>query len=289
MALTFFSVTDPFAKPGNNTQVFGINATGQIVGGYVDNLNKEHGFLYTAGTYVTLDVPGATFTEAFGINSSGQIVGTFFDKNFNEHSFLFSNGSFTTIDNPNPAATLTEARGIDSSGNIVGILSGSGDHAFVRLANGGFFRTDPPGAIRADGLGINDTGQLVGDFATSNIGFHGYVQINGEFTPLDDPVTGAFDTSAEGVNNAGQVVGSYALGSNFHGFLYSGGANGQFTTIDRPGVAAMGLSALMIVASWSVSALWTVSLLRRYPLPDRRRSSAPPSMHQFRASSIATP
>ena len=27
MALTFFSVTDPFAKPGNNTFVQGINAT----------------------------------------------------------------------------------------------------------------------------------------------------------------------------------------------------------------------------------------------------------------------
>src|SRR5438067_5241211 len=120
MALTFFSVTDPFAKPGNNTQVFGINATGQIVGGYVDNLNKEHGFLYTAGTYVTLDVPGATFTLAFGINSAGQIVGVFVDSNSKQHGFLFSNGSFTTIDNPNPAVLLTVAQGIDSSGNIVG-------------------------------------------------------------------------------------------------------------------------------------------------------------------------
>src|SRR5437763_16353790 len=77
MALTFFSVTDPFAKPGNNTVVSGINATGQIVGGYTDSLNKTHGFLYTAGTYVTLDVPGATFTDATAVNSSGQIVGFF--------------------------------------------------------------------------------------------------------------------------------------------------------------------------------------------------------------------
>src|SRR5437763_13654262 len=237
MALTFFSVIDPFAKPGNNTQVFGINATGQIVGGYVDNLSKEHGFLYTAGTYVTLDVPGATFTEAFGINSSGQIVGTFFDKNFNEHSFLFSNGDFTKIDNPNPAATLTEARGIDSSGNIVGFFfDQTGSHAFVRLANGGFFRTDPPGATSALGAAINDTGQIVGEFL-NNAGLHGYVQINGEFTPLDDPVANASSTVAEEVNNAGQVVGFYQLGSNLHGFLYSGGTNGQFTTTDRPGAA----------------------------------------------------
>ena len=64
MALSFFSVTDPFAQPGNNTQVLGINATGQIVDNYTDSLNTTHGFLYTAGTYVTRDVPGATFTRA---------------------------------------------------------------------------------------------------------------------------------------------------------------------------------------------------------------------------------
>src|SRR5437762_3396165 len=161
MALTFFSVTDPFAKPGHNTTANGINATGQIVGSYTDSLNKTHGFLYTAGTYVTLDIPGATFTAATAINSSGQIVGIFVDSNSKVHSFLFSNGSFTTIDNPNPAVSGAEARGIDSSGNIVGTFSDPGEHAFVRLANGGFFRTDPPGAIRADGAAINDTGQIV--------------------------------------------------------------------------------------------------------------------------------
>src|SRR5438874_696356 len=120
MALTFFSVTDPFAKPVNNTFVFGINATGQIVGSYIDSLNKTHGFLYTAGTYVTLDVPGAISTEALGINSSGQIVGIFVDSNLKGHSFLFSNGSFTTIDNPNPAVSDAAPHGIDNRGNIVG-------------------------------------------------------------------------------------------------------------------------------------------------------------------------
>src|SRR5207248_10478014 len=117
----------------------------------------------------------------------------------------------------------------------------TGEHAFVRLANGGFFRTEPPGAIvGADGLGINDTGQIVGDFA-NNTGGHGFVQINGEFTPLDDPVTNASNTFARGVNNAGQVAGHYQIGSITHGFLYSGGANGQFTTIDRPGGGSDGL------------------------------------------------
>src|SRR5437764_8969530 len=115
MALTFFSVTDPFAKPGNNTTVNGINATGQIVGFYTDILNKLHGFLYTSGTYLTLDVPGASSTLPFGINSSGQIVGVFTDSNSKVHSFLFSNGSFATIDDPNPAVSQNFASVFDSS------------------------------------------------------------------------------------------------------------------------------------------------------------------------------
>src|SRR5205814_4760928 len=50
-------------------------------------------------------------------------------------------------------------------------------------------------------------------------------------------------TIARGVNNAGQVVGSYQLGSQ-HGFLYSGGTNGQFTTVDRPGGGSDGLAGI---------------------------------------------
>ena len=234
--LTFFSVTDPLAKPGNNTSIAGINASGQIVGSYLDNSNKTHGFIYTDGNYVTLDFPGAILTQALGINASGQIVGVYVDSNSKEHSFLFKNGVFSTIDDP--AATLTVAHGIDSNGNIVGILlDQTGEHAFVRLASGGFIRSDPPGATNiVEAHGINDAGQIAGRFDTP--GEHGYVEINGEFTQLDDPVTNAFNTNAFGINNAGQVVGTYQLGGNTHGFLYSGGTSGQFTTIDRPGAAS---------------------------------------------------
>ena len=55
----------------------------------------EHGFLYTRGSFTTLDVPGSYLTEAFGINAKGQIVGLFADGT-GFHGFLDTGGSFVT-------------------------------------------------------------------------------------------------------------------------------------------------------------------------------------------------
>ena len=71
MATYFYTtIDDPL---GSSTSAYGINASGQIVGSYGDNLPR-HGFLYDAGSYTTLDGPLGQ-TAASGINDSGHIVG----------------------------------------------------------------------------------------------------------------------------------------------------------------------------------------------------------------------
>jgi probable HAF family extracellular repeat protein len=70
-----------------DTEAFGINDSGQIVGLFLDGTGP-HGFLYTAGIFTTIDNPSATSdTVAFGINNSGQIVGAFSDGT-GTHGFL---------------------------------------------------------------------------------------------------------------------------------------------------------------------------------------------------------
>jgi probable HAF family extracellular repeat protein len=61
----------------NSTAAQGINNMGQIVGSFLDTNNIRHGFLWQAGTFTQIDVPGAISTEANGINNSSQIVGAF--------------------------------------------------------------------------------------------------------------------------------------------------------------------------------------------------------------------
>lgn len=100
-------------------------------------------------------------------------------------------------------------------------------------------------------LGINDIGQVVGNFVLSSDEDipgtdplipnhrHGFLRSSkGVFTTLDFP--GADYTIAEGINNAGTVVGVYVVSvlsnddlNTFrgHGFVWS---NGVFTTVDVP-------------------------------------------------------
>ena len=91
---TYTTLDDPSAN--NNTQAFGINASGQIVGEYIDASNHTHGFLYSNGTYTTLDDPSASATGgtiALGINDLGQIVGTYVDPaTAHTHGFLYDGG-----------------------------------------------------------------------------------------------------------------------------------------------------------------------------------------------------
>src|SRR5437764_13238642 len=104
---TYTTLDDPSAN--NNTQAFGINASGQIVGQYTDASNHTHGFLYSNGTYTTLDDPSASATVgtfALGINDLGQIVGNYGDAS-GDHVCLNGTGNHLARHGPmaRPIAT----------------------------------------------------------------------------------------------------------------------------------------------------------------------------------------
>ena len=207
----------------------GINASGQIVGSYIDAANVTHGFLLSEGNYFTLDVPGALETQAAGINASGQIVGSYIDATNNGHGFLLSEGNYTTIDVP---GAPTSAVGINDSGQIVGFYNDAGGtHGFL-LSAGSYTTLDAPGAtIETVAYGINTSGQIVGEYVGAGFTRHGFLLSEGNYTTLDAP--GSFyGTSATGINDFGQIVGTYVDPRVQHGFLVDGGT---YTTLDFPG------------------------------------------------------
>src|SRR5262249_3263539 len=70
---TYTTLDHPLGVHG--TVANGINIFGQIVGTYADSNFVQHGFLYSGGTYITLDDPLATgATLAFRLDDSRQIV-----------------------------------------------------------------------------------------------------------------------------------------------------------------------------------------------------------------------
>src|SRR5215470_8188969 len=98
-----------------------INASGQIIGFYVDNTNV-HGFLrQTDGSFVTVDPPGANGTIAIAINGPGQISGYYEDAASVLHSFLRQpDGTYIILDPPSSDATYVGA--MNDAGQVVGFF-----------------------------------------------------------------------------------------------------------------------------------------------------------------------
>jgi hypothetical protein len=175
----------------------------------------------TAGGYIftnfdpTLTSFGAVGSNANGINNNGQVVGT--EVNVNNAS-TFANFTGTPgSTNPLNTGAGQIAFGINSAGDVVG---GNGATAFF-LPNGGSLQTlaVPSGALNA--FGINDMGNIVGQYVTAlgtMPGFYLVSSSSGTFIELDAP-SGPDVVNAQGVNNNGLVVGFY-LGTDgqVHGF-----------------------------------------------------------------------
>jgi len=182
--------------------------------------------------FKTIDFPatGILGQAATAIDDRGRIIGSYqLNSSATLHGFVLENDSFETLDVSPLGGTL---RGINKHGEISGFLSDqNGLHAF-RYFSGITTVIDVPGANLTEGTGLNDKGQIVGDYrdpTNSNI-FHGFVYENGYFITLDFP--GASATAPSSINNRGQIVGFFLNASGFHGFLFD---SGLYTSIDMPG------------------------------------------------------
>ena len=96
---------------------------------------------------------------------------------------------------------------------------------------GSFSVIDYPGAAATTAHGLNDAGDIVGDYTLPDKTVHGFLLRGGRFTAIDFP--GAVASNARQINRNGDIVGSYTdSGGKSHGYLLSGS---RFTTIDFPG------------------------------------------------------
>jgi probable HAF family extracellular repeat protein len=146
--------------------------------------------------------------------------------------------TYTTLNDPS-ATTGTKAFGINDAGQIVGGYdAGSIGTVHGFLLSGGTYTTlDDPGTDQTQLSRINNAGEIAGFYFTP--GIQGFQYINGSYFPIDDPLATA--TLAEGINDQGQIVGRYLDNDDVsHGFFYSGGLSGAYTTLDDPSATAIG-------------------------------------------------
>lgn len=232
-----FATTD---HPGASSSRTLGNANGIAVG--VFNYSSSSGtraFIYKAGAYSTLTVPGSTQTVAFAVNavnSLGQIVGEYVDNSGAGHGFVDTAGTFAQVDYP--GALITGVTDMNAAGDMVGAwFDSTTSHGFIN--QGGVFTSfDFPGATETQAAGINAADEVVGLYVDASSVQHGFILNGGVYTQLDPPQSTS--TIAYGVNDAGEISGSYIDAStNTHGFLYSGGI---FNRVDVPGAAGTSLT-----------------------------------------------
>jgi probable HAF family extracellular repeat protein len=211
-----------------------INDVGQIVGAYTTD-TVTHGFLYSGGTFTTIDMPplGPTFepvdTSLSGINNAGQIVGSLYQPSFyvgyvenstrRQYGFVLDSNGMAVLERL--GSPVYEANGINNLGQIVGsFFDSTGEHGFIDT-NGVFTTIDFPRASRTHVAAINNLGQIVGGID----GRAGFLETNGVFQPILFP---GKNTDLYDINDAGDIIGDSVSGGVLNSL-------GEFTPINFPG------------------------------------------------------
>jgi hypothetical protein len=159
--LTAFSVPDV-----TGTIPAGISDSGNIVGQYYNNNSTDgnwQGFLYSSGTFITLDYPGAQSSGARGVNDRGEVAGFYNDSTGISHSYTYQNGAFQEL--VVPGCWQSGALGINNLGDVVGFCQMKRAGFGYLYKNGAFtLLSAPAGFGRTEAFGVNDADEVVGDY-----------------------------------------------------------------------------------------------------------------------------
>jgi hypothetical protein len=196
-----------------------------------------------AGTWTTIDVPGATGTSVWGIDGRN-IAGDYGDS-LGMHGFVYDGTNWTTLDAP--GAISTYVYGISGS-NVVGTyIAGNKQYSF--LYDGANWNViNMPGAVTTALSGIEGNNLVGSSWDSSGVskGFL-YDRTPGKesWTIIEKPgvVNGTYIWGIDGSN----VVGQYNDEFGQHGFLYDGT---NWVTLDAFGsdeTTAIGIDGMNIV------------------------------------------
>jgi len=183
---------------------------------------------------VSFEVPATPITGGRGLNDAGCQAGYYQTDAADfasAHAFRRCGGVIQTVDPPTSVGDR-RAFGINDAGTLVGSAQRATGQDGFELAGGTYTWVEYPGADSTVIRGINNLGDVVGEYDTGDGIRHAFSRIGGSFANVDVP--GAASSRARGINDLGDIVGHYDdVGGGRHGFLRS--AAGVYTTIDFPG------------------------------------------------------
>jgi probable HAF family extracellular repeat protein len=180
----------------------------------------------SAGGYQFLNFDGPTpnsgGTTINGISNIGTVVGFTTDANGNLFNFTATPPATAATSLNINNSTTAMANGINSAGTVVG-FDGNGN-AFLLPKGGTPTSFAPAGSSAAMAFGINDQGQIVGQFTNASGQSPGFLLNGANLTTINAP-SGPNMVNAQGINNKGLVVGFY-LGTNGQDHGFTANVNG---------------------------------------------------------------
>ncbi|MBM3844741.1 MAG: hypothetical protein FJ405_00450 [Verrucomicrobia bacterium] len=164
--------------PGQTfTYAWRINDAGQVNGYWFEDPFFITSFRRaTDGTLTTNIFAGSPIgTVTRGMNEAGDTAGWKWDANFTLQGVIFAGGAtnmFTVS-----GWEHTQPGDINNFGEIAGTVNNgfTNTAGFFRRANGDTVVFNPPGAVEVEVFGLNDLGQIVGEYADAAGNRHGFI------------------------------------------------------------------------------------------------------------------
>ncbi|HZT44347.1 MAG TPA: Ig-like domain repeat protein [Chthonomonadaceae bacterium] len=225
-------------NPETNTEAYGINNAGQIVGYSTGSDNLLHAFLYSSGSMQDLGTIGSDYAIAVAINNAGQIVGILQNPyGASLGSFLYANGAMTDL------STLIARGGMGWSGLTVTAINDNGAIVGYGAVNNGSqgFLAVPAGTPLSTGLTVSSVKGQIGSATTlsallmaTTLGLPAAgatVQFSVDGTKVGAPVT----TNALGQAKLkyavpeGMAIGTHTITATFAGDAYYAASSGSGT------------------------------------------------------------
>ena len=175
-------VIEPIEYPGgSDTQAFGINDLGSVIGIYNDSAGSTHAFVRRDGVYRNADLAGGLPTQPLSINDREEIAG--------EYAGTATTNGFGYVQQENGTVSIVTAPG--------------------SIPQGTYF------------ISINNRDQILGAYASTTVANQNFLATGTSYALFNLPAhLAAGFVSAQTVNDKDQIVGFYqdSAGAS-HGFL----------------------------------------------------------------------
>ena len=192
----------------SNSEAYGINAAGQMVGGYRNAAGQERAFQWNGTTFTDLGTLGGGQAVATSTSDTGQAVGCAQTASGAWHPFVYKGGAMHDLGLP-PGLSNACAYSSDQNGEIVGgddvgpwtfpvenfgigpSVGANACHAWIRSSAGKYTTIKPPtgsSCIVANHVALNH--QVIGSYGQGTSEGHAYTWLNGtlkSITPANVP------------------------------------------------------------------------------------------------------